>query len=125
MILKDLIATLEAADPEQVLPLGFGNPHSYRGYYDDLAFEPLADVTVGSMLADARHALGSTFEGWKGGDFTMTEYTDCWLARHGAAGEGIGSVLLALMLSAGELGIPAKRSLARLACSSPWRSDQI
>ena len=101
MILKELIAALEAADSRMVVPHGFTNPHSYRGYYEQLAFEPAQNVTVDRMLADARFALDATFEGYKGGDFTMTEDTDCWLATWGALGETLGPTLLRLMLEAG------------------------
>jgi hypothetical protein len=96
--LSELIKTLEAADPGRVVPLGFGHPHSYRGYYDELAFEPREDVTVAQMLSDARSALDATYDGWKGGEFTMSEYTYCWLAVEGCTGEGIGPVLLRYML---------------------------
>ncbi|MFF1790787.1 hypothetical protein ACFVX9_30520 [Kitasatospora sp. NPDC058243] len=98
MILDDLIATLETADPDLVITDGFTNPHSYRGYYEDIAFEPAANVRVGDMLAEARGALGSTYQGWKGGDFTMQGYADCWLAEQGNLGETIGALLLKLML---------------------------
>lgn len=101
MTLGDLIKQLERADPAKVVPLGFGNPHSYRGYYEQLAFEPKAGVTVGQMLADAKEALHTTYQGWKGGDYTMNEYTTVWLAEPGCTGEGIGPVLLAYMLGAG------------------------
>lgn len=98
MSLGELIAALSRLDPELVVPFGFGNPHSYRGYYDELAFEPRENVKVGDMLADARSALGATFQGYKGGDFTMTEYTPCWLAEWGSTGETLGPVFLGLIL---------------------------
>lgn len=100
MTLAELITALEAADPDRVVPHGFTNPHSYRGYYDELAFEPAANVTVADMLDDARSALGSTYEGWKGGDFTMRGHTDCWLSEEGrASGDTISALLLQLMLA--------------------------
>lgn len=99
MTLDELIAALEAEDPDRVLPLGFENPHSYRGYYNELAFEPASGVTIGAMLADARSAKGATFQGWKGGDYTMNGYTDCWLAERGTCGETIGPVFLRLLLA--------------------------
>lgn len=100
--LSDLIARLEREDPARVLPLGFANPHSYRGDYCDLAFEPVANIAVGDMLAAARSALGATFEGWKGGDYTMFEHTDCWIAERGDSSDNkIGPLLLDLLLSAG------------------------
>jgi hypothetical protein len=99
LTLGDLIKALEAANPDLTVPSGFGNPHSYRGYYDELAFEPRDNVTVRQMLDDARSALGATYQGWKGGDYTMSEYTECWLSVRGDTGEGIGPVLLSYMLA--------------------------
>lgn len=102
MTLGELIETLAAEDPARVLPLGFNNPHSYRGYYTDLAFETASNISVGDMLTAARSALGATYQGHKGGDFTMNEYTDVWLSERGtASGETIGITLLRLMLANG------------------------
>lgn len=101
MNLSELITALEAADPNLVLPEGFANPHSYRGDYYDLAFEPAANVTVAQMLADARSALGRTFEGYKGGTYDMDGYTDVWIALHGCNGEPLGPIQLAHMIAAG------------------------
>ena len=99
--LGELIERLERGDPTRVLPVGFGSPHSYRGYYEDVAFEIKRDVTVGSMLDAARSALGATFQGWKGGDYEMGEYTGCWLVyEEGDTGESIGAVFLQLLLEA-------------------------
>lgn len=99
--LGKLIERLEREDPNRVLPLGFANPHSWRGDYYALAFEPVANISIGDMLAAARSAVGATYEGWKGGDFTMGEYSDCWIAREGEAGDNkIGPLLLELLLTA-------------------------
>ena len=104
MHLVDLIEFLEKVkDKSRRVVLGFSNAHSYRGYYDELAFEPCPDVTVQSMLDDAKSALNATFQGWKGGQYLMTEYTNVWLANKGETGEGIGEVLLNFMLNAGPL----------------------
>lgn len=104
MTLEELITALESHDQAKVVPHGFANPHSYRGDYCDLAFEPAANVTVGSMLNAARSALGETFQGYKGGDYTMADYTDCWLAEWGCCGETIGPLLLKLMLAEADRG---------------------
>jgi len=98
MTLGELIEFLEARDPERAVPVGFAKPHSYRGYYSELAFEPAKDVTVGSMLSCARDSLGHTFTGYKGGEYKMGEYTDVYLANYGDTGEGIGPVLLSFMV---------------------------
>lgn len=99
MTLGELIAFLEKRDPRIVVPMGFNGPHSYRGIYRDLAFEPVRDTTVGEMLACAKDALGRTFDGYKGGDFVMDENVDVYLSNYGeASGETIGITLLLYMV---------------------------
>jgi hypothetical protein len=98
MMLLDIIETLEKYDPAAIVPLGFGEPHSYRGYYDKLAFEPVENTTVGKMLTAAKKAEGATYTGYKGGEYKMTGYTDCYLATWGDTGDEIGPILLRLML---------------------------
>jgi len=88
--LRDLIARLErAVERQEMLPHGFSEPHSYRGYYEDIAFEPDPSATPEEMLDAARSVLGVTFTGYKGGDFKMHEWTDCWIANYGHEGEAI------------------------------------
>lgn len=103
MTLDELIAALEAEHPDKICPDGFANPHSYRGDYYDLAFEPATNVTIGDMLDDARRALNTTYQGYKGGDFRMGGHSECWLAHYGDLGETIGPLLLRLMLAAGRV----------------------
>lgn len=100
--LGGLIARLEQEDPTRVLPIGFAEPHSYRGYYYELAFELRRNITVADVLADARSALGTTFEGYKGGEYTMGEHTTCWIASYGETSDNvIGPLLLELLLRLG------------------------
>jgi hypothetical protein len=100
LTLDQLIARLEREDPDRVLPIGFNDPHSYRGYYEDLAFQPVRNIPVGEMLAAARSALGATYEGWKGGENTMKGYTECWIANRGESGDNkLGPLLLELLLA--------------------------
>ena len=82
--LGDLIKRLEEEDPNRMVQLGFARPHSYRGFYDELAFEPKENVTIGDMLEAARSALGKTFTGYKGGDYVMEEFTYVWLSYYGS-----------------------------------------
>lgn len=99
LVLGEIIFRLEQEDPARVLPLGFANPHSYRGDYSELAFEPVRNITIGEMLAEARFAEGATFQGWKGGDYAMNELSDCWIAGHGESSDNkIGPLLLELLL---------------------------
>lgn len=97
MRLKDLIQELEQADPNHYAPLGITSPHSYRGYYNELAFEPIEGVTVAAMLADARSAVGATYTGWKGGEYTMSENTPVHIAVEGSTGTELGRHLVAYM----------------------------
>ena len=69
--LGKLIAALEAM-PEGSTVVNLTEPHSYRGYYDDLAFELHTGNRLASeLLADCKNAMGKVFEGYKGGDFVM------------------------------------------------------
>ena len=95
MVLRELISWLESQNPDAVVPYGFGEPMSYRGYYDQVAFEPVENARIGDMLEHAKSALGATFFGYKGGEYKMQEYTDCWIAEYGSAkADGIGPTLI-------------------------------
>lgn len=99
--LGQLIARLAEEDRARIVPVGFHNPHSYRGYYEDLAFERATNITVGEMLSAAKSALGATYQGWKGGDYQMGEWTSTWLVScEGETGESIGGMFLDLLLAA-------------------------
>jgi len=102
MILKDLIQALEEEynlNPDYIVKLGFAYPHSYRGFYDALAFELVEHITISEMLNEAKSAPGKTFEGYKGGDFLMTEYSEVYLANYGELGEELGPMLLKFILN--------------------------
>lgn len=81
MYLSELIERLEQEDPDLILSPGWHNPHSWRGSYSELAFEPKESATVAECLAAAREADGSTYQGWKGGDYTMHGYSEVYLAE--------------------------------------------
>lgn len=102
MVLGELIEALEEKfnqDPGYVAKLGFAYPHSYRGFYDALAFEPVENIGVYEMLSEAQSALGKTFEGYKGGDFLMGSYSEVYLAEYGNVGEEIGPTFLRFILN--------------------------
>lgn len=89
MTLGKMIAALEAMPPDTFID-GIGTPHSYRGYYSDLAFESLPNKTrVVDALAMCRGAMGQVFEGYKGGDFVMGALTPLWVADYGSCGQKI------------------------------------
>ncbi|MDR0532523.1 MAG: hypothetical protein LBH01_01055 [Verrucomicrobiales bacterium] len=98
MTLIELIYRLEREAAGRVLEQGFGNPHSYRGNYAELAFEPRAGVSIGDMLAAARSAVGAVFQGYKGGHYRMSELTQVWLASRSECGEPVTATGLEVML---------------------------
>jgi hypothetical protein len=99
MELEVLIAELKKHDPNKVVKNGFVFPHSYRGSYPCLAFEPDLNTRIGYMLECAERAIGKTYAGWGGGEFTMTGITPVYIAEYGEFGEELGPRLLAYMLA--------------------------
>ena len=99
MILKDLIERLKQEPKENILKKGFGSSMSYRGDYSQLAFSPSENITVDSMVKEAEYALGTTYKGYKGGDYIMDDYTKVYIAEYGSTGEQIGKTLLNYMLA--------------------------
>jgi hypothetical protein len=99
MTIKRMIRMLQEHDPSMGLMVevvGHGERpaydlHSYRGYYEQLAigFGPFIEgrgqcyPTVGALLAALDQAIGSTYEGWKGGDFVMHDWSTLWVAQEG------------------------------------------
>ncbi|MES2339316.1 MAG: hypothetical protein V4537_14575 [Pseudomonadota bacterium] len=83
MLLGELIEGLSKLPPDLVLPKGWDEATSYRGYYDQLAFVPAENVAVRTMLMVARAAVGQTFQGYKGGDYTMGFDTMTHIANWG------------------------------------------
>lgn len=98
MRLMNVILKLMEYPAEQVVTKGFRIPHSYRVYYNELAFEPEDNITVGEMREQAEYALNRTFTGYKGGSYKMDEDTNVWLAEYGHEGEELGPTLLGYML---------------------------
>lgn len=92
MTLGKMIDRLATMQPETMID-GLENPHSYRGYYSDLALERRAEkIAVKDALAMCRSAMGEVFEGYKGGDFQMGRNTPVWLANYGCCGEKIMAI---------------------------------
>ncbi len=88
--LGHLIAKLEACDQSKDVEFDFcgfipGDLDSYRGYYEQIALEydNSGTVTVGELLKKCRDAIGATFTGYKGGEYTMRASTPVWVANYG------------------------------------------
>ena len=89
MTLGGMIDQLESMSPEKEIK-GLGELDSYRGYYSDLAFEPITEgVTADNLLAKCKAAMGQVFTGYKGGDFVMGALTPLWIACYGSCGDKI------------------------------------
>lgn len=98
--LSELINRLEDEPANKRIAVGFHQPCSYRGYYEDLAFVVTGPASIADMLAAARSALGTTYEGWKGGDYQMDGGTEVWLVMEpGRTGESLGAMFLELLLA--------------------------
>lgn len=55
---------------------GISDPFSWRGSYDEVAFEVLQrPMTREEILAKINKAYSETFSGYKGGEFTFDDYT--------------------------------------------------
>lgn len=95
----ELISLLEKRPADHWVCFDFGgfeptSIDSYRGFYNQPALgftgamnyadETGADrLTVGELLTRLREAVGHVYEGWKGGDFMMREYSPLWVANPG------------------------------------------
>lgn len=101
MVLSEIIQALDAAiekDGERAVQWGFdpSSAHSWRGDYSDLSFEPMEGVSLADMRDALRNALGKTFEGYKGGDYTMRDTTYVYIDPYGdCPGNRIGQSLVA------------------------------
>lgn len=61
-------------------------PHSFRGYYDDLALEPFEGITlVKKLLELLKKSLNKEFTGYKGGEFLMDARTPLWMSKYGSS----------------------------------------
>jgi hypothetical protein len=81
--------------------LGFCCPHSYRGDYSGIAFEPIerdGEASARAMLSLANEAMGEAYEGWKGGKYTMDQETPVYIASKGSTGWPLTAALLKAML---------------------------
>lgn len=108
MTLGELIKVLEEAtskNPERILNFGFHRSHSYRGFYECLAFEPQCNVRIADMLAFAKEANGRAYCGWKDidNDYVMDENSQVYLARIGCTGNPIDADIMKLMLAEPEV----------------------
>lgn len=93
LTLGGLISALDAAPPTAKVVFddgcGVGEEDSYRGYYSDLALTTGPIQNAAALAKRMKAAAGSTYEGYKGGDFTMGLDTPLWRASYGNCGPAI------------------------------------
>lgn len=83
LTLGNLIDELQAM-PQDAMVVNLCEPHSYRGYYSDLAFELGEGKRSAKELLDiCKTAMGEVFIGYKGGDFVMGRNTPLWVSSYG------------------------------------------
>jgi hypothetical protein len=87
MNLGQLKKLLESQPLDRECEYGFGEPHSYRGYYDQVSFPPEGYVTIKKMLMYVERALREEFTGYKGGEFNYDLTTPVNFALYGECGD--------------------------------------
>ena len=92
MTLGKMIERLKTLPAET--PIFLSEPHSYRGYYADLAFQkPDIAISAARALALCQECVGKSFEGYKGGDYVMGNNAPVWQAYYGQTGMKIDNIL--------------------------------
>ena len=83
MYLDELISWLKEQDQEKVIKHGFGEPHVCGTITWDIAFEPIENTTIGSMLEMANKALamGTIKSTYRGNELDVTESSKCWIDK--------------------------------------------
>jgi hypothetical protein len=67
-----------------------GTYMSYRGVYDQISLDRCVEKTVGELKQQTKEAIGATFTGYNGGEYTMNNDTFIWVSEYGEhTGEGI------------------------------------
>ena len=98
--LKEIIDRLLEEDPDTLLSVGWDEEDSYRGFYEELCVIRAENVTIATMIACLRRAIGNTYGGYKGGLFIMSEQSNVYLVHEYNEGfsEQIGVDMLDLMI---------------------------
>jgi len=90
----------DGSDKSIMYDFGYMKPthlDSWRGSYAEIAmgYDEKGDYpTAESVLCECKDAIGSTYQGYKGGEFIMGADTPVWVANYGHSGEtGIIGIL--------------------------------
>lgn len=87
LTIQEAIDYLRTLPANTMLSKAFDNSHSFRGDYSCLGIQAVEGrVMAASAFADfLEEDIGSTYSGWKGGEFTMHEDTHVYVAKHGSS----------------------------------------
>jgi hypothetical protein len=98
--LGNLIAALDRFDPDTPAPT-IDDHGSYRGVYCDLYLDYSVEMTstVGDLIVYLNNIVGTTHQGYKGGDNVMDETVEVYNATYGQTGSAI------VCLSSNEEGV--------------------
>ena len=102
MNLGEYIEILEKCENKnRVLKKGLGNPNSWRGNYDELAFDIVENITIQEMINCAKDCICKKFRGYKGGDYIFNESTTINIESYGDWTDGrlLWTFLLDLLLA--------------------------
>ena len=79
---REILDYLADLDPYAVTSFTLSDPHCDRGSYSDVAFAMTREPsTVAEVYAVIASVIGETYQGYKGGDFTMHAWTDCCIGE--------------------------------------------
>ena len=76
MTLEEFKNQIERTEENKEFEYGISEPFSWRGSYDEVAFEILQQpMTREEILANIQKAYDETFYGYKGGEYRYQDYT--------------------------------------------------
>lgn len=81
----------DGSEPDVTFDFEYMRPSeidSWRGIYAELAlsFEYKGSKSLSEFIVMLKEAVGKTYTGYKGGDFTMSRHTPVWVANYGNSG---------------------------------------
>ena len=77
MELKEFKQQIEQAEAGKTFDYGISEPFSWRGSYNEVAFEMLEKpMTREEILANIEKAYTEEFRGYKGGNYTYDDHTE-------------------------------------------------
>lgn len=92
MTIGELLGRLSELNSDLLIE-GLGDPHSYRGYYSDLALERISkSVSVEVLSETVGEVLGTELTGYKSGEFLMDEDTPVWVSSYGSCGKKLMAI---------------------------------